>query len=70
MKQEDKLLQALKQRPMTKLEMLRDLGILHGGEIVRRLREHGYSIATEMIEVVTRDGSSKVARYTLSGVKK
>lgn len=69
MKQEDKLLQALKQRPMTKLEMLRDLVILHGGEIVRRLREHGYSIVTEMIDVVTRDGSSKVARYTLEGGK-
>lgn len=64
------LLSALKRGPITKLQMLRDLGIINGGGRIQDLRNAGHNIRTDMVEVRTRKGVSKVARYSLVKEKK
>ncbi len=64
MNQQDKLLQALKGRDMTGLEILWECGIYRASEIIRRLREK-HTIDTNMVEMVTREGKTRVARYHL-----
>lgn len=65
--QTSKLLKALRQRPMTKRQILR-LGILNGGGRVFDLRELGYDIGTHMIRVRKGNGEyARVAQYVLNG---
>lgn len=65
MNQCQRLLQELKRRPLTKMQAMRlGIGINVGGR-VHELRIAGHKIRTDMIEVRTRYGVSKVARYSL-----
>lgn len=70
MSQRSKLLSALRRGPMTKVQILNRLGILNGGGRVQDLRDAGHRIKTDMVEVRTRYGTSKVARYRLIKEKK
>lgn len=64
MKQEQRLYEAPKGRDMTGLEILWECGIYRASEIIRRLREK-HTIDTNMVEMVTREGKTRVARYHL-----
>ncbi len=66
MNQCTKLLEALKQGPLTKPQIWRRLRILNGGGRIHDLRGMGHNIRTDMIQA----GRSKVARYTLMKGKK
>lgn len=60
-----RLLQELRRRPLTKVQAMScGLGINVGGRVYD-LRQAGHDIRTDMIEVRSRNGLSKVARYTL-----
>lgn len=60
------LLQALRTRPMTSLDILQSLGIYRASARVHDLRNEGERIATELITVDNRGGEScRVARYSL-----
>lgn len=60
-----RLLQELKRRPLTKLQILRDLGILNGGGRIGELREDGHDIKTNWLHLKSRSGPTKVAQYVL-----
>lgn len=51
---------------ITPLEALRELGVMRLGARIYDLREAGHSIEREMVEVPTRDGTTRVARYRLA----
>lgn len=60
-----RLLQELRRRPLTKVQAMScGLGINVGGRVYD-LRQAGHDIRTDMVEVKTRYGSAKVARYSL-----
>lgn len=60
------LLAALRQRPLTSLEVLQTLGIYRAGARVYDLRSEGHRIATDIVPVPNRDGRTcHVARYAL-----
>lgn len=60
------LLAALRQRPLTSLEILHGFGIYRAGARVFDLRGSGHRIATDMVPVPNRDGKTcHVARYAL-----
>lgn len=60
------LLAALRQRPLTSLEVLRELGIYRAGARVYDLRREGHRIATDIVPVTNRDRKPcHVARYAL-----
>lgn len=60
------LLAALRQQPLTSLEIMHSLGIYRGGARVFDLREEGHRIATDIVPVPNRDGKTcHVARYAL-----
>lgn len=59
----EKLLAALKNEPMTKVQMQRRLGILNGGGRIQDLKDRGINIDKNWIEVKTREGVSIVAQY-------
>jgi hypothetical protein len=60
------LLAALRQQPLTSLEILQKLGIYRAGARVFDLRADGHRIATDMVAVPTRErGTAHVARYAL-----
>lgn len=66
-KQTAALLEALKRRPMTALEILADLGIARASARVYDLRQDGWDVQTEMITVNNRHGDPcRVARYALA----
>lgn len=65
MTQTERLLAALKTGPITKVQSLRELGILNTGGRIQDLRDAGHNIKTDMIEVRTRRGISTVASYRL-----
>ncbi len=61
-----RLLTALKQHPMTTLEVINRLGIIRPASTVNILRGMGYSIETEMIDVRNRwNEKCNVAKYRL-----
>lgn len=61
-----KLLAALRQRPLTSLEVMQQLGIYRAGARVFDLRGEGHRIATDIVPVPNRDGDTcHVARYAL-----
>lgn len=65
MSQQKDIIEYLKKHgSMTKLQGLRDLGIMNVGGRIGELREQGYPIETEMIPV---KGRKKVARYIWNG---
>ncbi len=60
------LLNALQHGPMTTGEIRNELGIGMPATRIFELRDMGYKIRKEMVEVVNRIGQTvKVARYTL-----
>lgn len=64
MTQKEMILEYLKEhKSMTKLQGLRELGIMNVGARIGELRQLGYEIETEMIQV---KGKKKVARYYLN----
>lgn len=64
--QNAKLLAALQERPLTSLEIWRDLGIARASARVFDLRQAGFLIASQEVTVRNRDGvECRVARYTL-----
>lgn len=58
------VLSALRRRPLTTNE-IRALGIGVPQTRIFELREAGYPIRTDLVQVRTRRGTSRVARYTL-----
>lgn len=59
------LLAALKKRPLTTGEIRSQLGIGMPATRVFELKEAGHTIITERVQVRTRRGMSRVARYRL-----
>lgn len=51
---------------ITQLEALRDLGIMRLGARVFELRDRGYDIETDMVDVKNRYGkTTRIARYRM-----
>jgi len=50
---------------ITPLEALRELGVNRLAARINDLRESGHDIASDLVDVQTRAGQSRVARYTL-----
>ena len=51
---------------ITPLDALKDLGIFRLGARVFELREQGYNVETDMIEVPNRyGGKTRIAKYTM-----
>jgi hypothetical protein len=67
MTQTDRVLDYLTQfGSITALEALRDLGIMHLSSRITELRQRGYPVERDMIEVKNRFGeTTRVARYTM-----
>lgn len=67
MTQTDRVLDYLTQfGSITALEALRDLGIMHLSSRITELRQKGYAVNREMIEVKNRWGEKTfVARYKM-----
>ncbi len=57
------LLDALRKRPMTKLEILNELNIMNSGGRISDLRQSHFDVHTEMIEV---NSGKRIARYSIS----
>ncbi len=69
--QNAKLLEALKQKPMTALQIWQELGIARASARVFDLREAGYAISSTEITVPNRDGDNcRVALYALETVQR
>ncbi|MFO3704395.1 helix-turn-helix domain-containing protein [Xanthomonas codiaei] len=65
--QNTKLLAALKQKPMTAVEIWMELGIARASARVHDLRNQGFNIASTPITVPNRDGDDcRVAQYRLT----
>ncbi|SFD67294.1 Helix-turn-helix domain-containing protein [Thiohalospira halophila DSM 15071] len=65
MTQTTDLLHALQEGPLTTGEIRAELGIGMPATRVFELRERGHTVITETVEVRTRRGASRVARYRL-----
>lgn len=52
---------------ITPLRALNDLGVMRLSARIMELRELGYIISTDFVEVRTRDGKTRIAQYTLRG---
>ena len=66
--QTDKVLAYLiEEGAITPLRALNDLGIMRLSARIMELRELGYIISTDFVEVRTRDGKTRIAQYTLRG---
>lgn len=68
MTQTDRVLDYLRQfGSITALEALRDLGIMHLSSRITELRQRGYPVERDMIEVKNRFGEkTRVARYRVA----
>lgn len=68
MTQTDRVLDYLRQfGSITALEALRDLGIMHLSSRITELRQRGYPVERDMIEVKNRFGEkTRVARYKVA----
>lgn len=65
--QNDKLLKALQDGPLTGLQILDKLGIARAAARVHELRQAGHDIRSTPIEVRNRDGEAcRVALYSLA----
>lgn len=66
-KQNRKLIAALRNGPMTAMQMLQQLGIMRASARVFDLRAAGYNIESRQVTVRNRDGgTSHVAEYRLA----
>lgn len=64
------LLQALRQRPMTALEILDSLGIARASARVYDLRQAGHDVRSRTITVRNRRGQAcRVAEYSLASAQ-
>ena len=63
--QRERLLDALRQRPMTTLEIRGQLDILMPATRVFELRERGFNIVTNRVVANTQHNRHKVALYAL-----
>lgn len=67
MSQADRILLHLKSgHPLTPLEALEHYGVGRLAARVHELRAMGHNIVAEQVEVQTRGGAAKVARYSLA----
>lgn len=62
--QNEKVLAALRRGPLTPLQAVR-MGIMRLSARVYDLREEGQNIVARLVTVPTRDGTARVAEYTL-----
>ncbi len=68
--QNTRILKHLKRyRRITQTQALRQHGVLRLASRINELRRDGCNITTETIEVRTRNGKARVARYLLNTVK-
>ncbi len=68
--QTEKLLTALRQRPMTAAEIWRELSIARASARVYDLRAAGYDIRSQEITVRNQDGEPcRVAQYSLGSAQ-
>lgn len=66
-KQNDRVLERLRQGPLTPGEAYSELGVMRLGARIYDLRGMGHEIAAEMIPVINKHGeTTHVARYTLT----
>lgn len=70
MTQQTQVLNHLKKEPLTPLVALRKYGTLRLAALVFNLRDEGYNIKTEMVNVGTKNKSKTVAQYSLLKSKK
>jgi len=63
--QNEKVLAALRRGPLTPLDAVR-MGIMRLSARVYDLRDQGEPIVARLISVPTRDGTARVAEYTLT----
>ena len=61
-----RLLGVLRQKPITSLEILHELGIYRAGARVFDLKAQGYRVVADIVTVPNRHGETcRVARYAL-----
>ena len=66
-RQNDQLLDALRIKPLTALEILQELGIYRASARVFDLRDEGWDVRSEEITVRNRQGETvRVALYSLA----
>lgn len=70
MTQQTQVLNHLKKEPLTPLVALRKYGTLRLAALVFNLRDAGYNIKTEMVNVGSKGKSKTVAQYSLLKTKK
>lgn len=69
--QNTKVLEALRQGPMTALDAFQRFGVLRMSARVFDLRQAGYDIRSRQVAVTNRDGQTcRVAQYTLGGAQR
>lgn len=69
-KQNEKLLAALRKKPMTALQVWAELGIARASARVFDLRQAGYDVRSTDITVQNRDGNPcRVALYSLASTQ-
>ena len=70
MSQQTQVLNHLKKEPLTPLVALRKYGALRLASIVFNLRDQGYNIITDMVNVGSNRNPKVVAKYSLKKNKK
>lgn len=65
MTQQTQVLNHLKKEPLTPLVALRKYGTLRLAALVFNLRDEGYNIKTNMVNVGTKNKPKTVAQYSL-----
>lgn len=63
--QANRLLTGLQRKSLSTLDIRATLSIMHPAGRVKDLKEKGFNIITTMIPSSTKQGSSKIALYTL-----
>ena len=58
-----RVLERLEVAPLTPMQAFSELGVYRVAAVVHRLRQMGYPIVSESIEVQTRNGSARTVRY-------
>lgn len=65
MDQKQLVLNRLRLAPLTAFDALMDLGVARLASRINELRNDGYEIDTQMIDVPTRRGNARIAQYVL-----
>lgn len=66
MTQHADVLDRLRKGPLTPGEALSELGVMRLSAVIYDLKAEGHAITSELVEVPTRKGTARVARYTLT----